>query len=376
MFIFSCIETKDIFISMSSSSPVIQIVKPKLIHEGGLGCCPIFLDAPNIMRVDFQTIHARDVTKGKVHDKSMNAQNMMKGEVNFGSFTYISIPFSSSSTVKGAYICLYSLYSPPSHILLTFKSSKGGKISKKYKFSEFSGIYWYFLPVNLSGVVLCEITGKGRGERVCFNIISLVFVREETSEEVIACEVREKLWSETPVVKSEFVMEGDWKSQGRDSIPIPRDDPKVIDPSFSMVECKNVSNSKDSKKYDKSLDAKLMLKGESAVSLSHLSIPFPSPNPMKGAYICVSNCSSPALLFTFTDCYGIKTSKKYDFTEPKYYYEWHFLPIDLTDVVLCEIEGKGRWEEKNCQFFHIYSLVFTIPDEIVVAERLSLLPWK
>ncbi|GKT23517.1 hypothetical protein ADUPG1_012450 [Aduncisulcus paluster] len=121
-----------------------------------------------------------------------------------------------------------------------------------------------------------------------------------------------------------------------------------------------------------------MLKGEvDDVHLSYLSIPFLLPHPVKGAYICVHKYgSSPSLLFTFSDSDGKKTYKKYEFTEPHNLYAWHFLPIDLSNIVLCEIEGKGTWDEKNCRWFGICSLVFTMPDESEIIERLSLLPWE
>ncbi|GKT28647.1 hypothetical protein ADUPG1_000785 [Aduncisulcus paluster] len=362
------------------SSTDIQIVKPEFIHEGDYGCCPIPIDSPNVKNPEFPTITGINETKeedDEEYDQSVKAQDMMRGEFNAGLFTHISIPFSSCSPMKGAYICLWFYISPPSHLTFTLTSSKGEKTSKKYEFPEFEGWHWYFLPVDLPDVVLCEITGKGREEEY-FNIQSLVFIsREETHEEITSREAREKLWSDAPVVKPEFVKEGDEESEGRDSIPVPRDDPQLVVPSFSMVKCKDDSVSKESEWYDRSLRAQRMLKGECGVWLSHLSIPFPSPSPMKGAYICVdSSWSSPSLLFTFTDCDGKKTFKKYEFTEPEHDYEWHFLPIDLDNVVLCEIEGKGRWDKKNSRDFLIHSLVFTIPEESEIIERLSLLPWE
>ncbi|GKT23097.1 hypothetical protein ADUPG1_012322 [Aduncisulcus paluster] len=365
-----------------STDAVIQTIEPEFVQEGDCLCCPIPGDAPNIKSAAFPTITAIDGTKkegDEEYDQSSEAQDMMKEELNCGHFTDISIPFSSFSPIKGVYICLFvSTYSlPPSHLIFTFTSSKRGKTSKKFEFPELKGWYWYFLPVDLPDVVLCEITGKGREEE-SFEIESLVFIsREESPEEIIFHESREKLWSEAPVVKPKFVKEGDNESKGKDSIPIQRDDPKIVDPSFSMVKCKDDSYSKESEYYDQSSDAQRMLKGECYLHLSHLSIPFPSPSPMKGAYICVNMFhSSPSLLFTFTDCDGKKTSKKYEFTRPKHKYEWHFLPIDLPNVILCEIEGKGMWKEKNCRIFGVYSLVFTMPEETIAAERLSLLPWK
>ncbi|GKT32886.1 hypothetical protein ADUPG1_006934 [Aduncisulcus paluster] len=373
-------------VQMSSSiASVIQTVKPEFVHEGEYHCCPIPRDAPNIKSAEFPTIKAIDGTKeGKLwYDRSYTAKKMVEGEYNEGNFTHISIPFSSSSPMKGAYICLIGESSPPSHLIFTLTSSKGDKTSKKYEFPEFYDDRWYFLPVDLPDVVLCDITGKGREEE-SFRLKSLVFIRKETPEEITSREAKEKLWSEAQVVKAEFVKEGGYDSEGRDSIPIPRADPKLVDldPSFSMVKCKVDLYSKESKFYDRSPDAQRMLKGEcyvwlSNVCLSHLSIPFPLPSPMKGAYICViKDISSPSLLFTFTDCDGKKINKKYEFTEPEHKYELHFLPIDLDNVVLCEIEGKGMWEKKNSRYFYIRSLVFTISRETIEAERLSLLPWK
>ncbi|GKT28615.1 hypothetical protein ADUPG1_004994, partial [Aduncisulcus paluster] len=131
----------------------------------------------------------------------------------------------------------------------------------------------------------------------------------------------------------------------------------------------------ESKEYDQSEEAQKMLKGEDSVSLSHLSIPFPSPSPMKGAYICVEkDSSSPSLRFTFTDCDGKKTSKKYEFIRPKHRFEWHFLPIDLDNVVLCEIEGKGSWWGKNSRCFDIPSLIFfreETPEERCIRESIE-----
>ncbi|GKT21768.1 hypothetical protein ADUPG1_011978 [Aduncisulcus paluster] len=395
----------DSFPLAMSSSTEIQIVKPEFIHEGDIDCCPIPGDAPNIKSSEISSITAIDATKEEddeesyqseeddeefdqseeyeteeeddgEFDQSVEAQDMMKGEFNVGFFTHISIPFSSCSPMKGAYICLNGYRNLPEYLIFTLTPSKGDKISKKYEFPEFDGKHWYLLPVDLPDVVLCEITGKGRWLE-SFGIKSLVFIREETPEEIKSREAREKLWSEAPVVKSEFVTEEDEESDGKASIPILRNDPKLLAPSFSMVKCKDDVYSKESKYYDKSSEAQRMLKGEDYVFLSHLSVPFLSPSPMKGAYICVEkdDCS-PSLLFTFTDSDGKKTSKKYEFTKPKHKYEWHFLPIDLLNIVLCEIEGKGRWDKKNSRDFLINPLVFTMPEEIVVSELLSLLPWK
>ncbi|GKT27396.1 hypothetical protein ADUPG1_000025 [Aduncisulcus paluster] len=347
---------------MSISTDVVQIVRPVFIYEADEYCLPIPRDSPNITKPFFQSIEARyksSETSAPGFDESLNAQKMMKGEKNYGCFTHISIPFSLSSSIKGAYIVLHHLdYDDvpphPSHLMFTFSTSKGKKTSKKYDFPEIETDCWFFLPVDLSDVVFCEITGKGKDQEY-FHINSLVFFREETLEETVVREAREKQWLSCVQLKSEFVKEGD-----EDHIPFLLDDPKVLNPSlFSMVTAKDDTYSKESEEYDQTSDAQKMLKGEGYVYLSHLSIPFPSPSPIKGAYMCVIKYySSPSLLFTFTDASGKKTSKKFEFSEPKFLNEWHFLPIDLDNVVLCEIEGKGTWYEKHRRDYNISSLVF------------------
>ncbi|GKT23370.1 hypothetical protein ADUPG1_012410, partial [Aduncisulcus paluster] len=311
---------------------------------------------------DLRNISARTKMDPSIEDiyRGFGFFNIIRGEWVSATFTHISIPFPSPSSMKGAYICLNENYAP-SHLIFALTSSKGEKTSKKYKFPEFEGKRWYFLPVDLPDVVLCEITGKGREKK------------EETPEEIKSREAKEKLWFETSVVKAEFVkgvshLLYDRKSFGRDSILIPDDDLDRIHPSFPMIKCKDDSYSKESDYYDKSLEAQQMLKGERGVFLSHLSIPFPSPCQMKGVFICVGkNSTSPYLFFTFTDSYGKKTFKKYEFTRPHHDNEWHFLHIDLDNVVLCEIEGNGRWGErkiwKYSRRFQIVDLIFSRVDK-------------
>ncbi|GKT34425.1 hypothetical protein ADUPG1_007781 [Aduncisulcus paluster] len=327
---------------MNSSS-----VEPEFVHEGNLFCCPIPCDSPNIICPESSNITAKNETKeegDEAYNQSSNAQMMMEGGDTSGFFTHISIPFSLPSPIKGAFICLdlFSDYlTPPADLTFTFTSSRDGKTSKKYDFPDFTckACGWYFLPIDLSCVTFCEITGKGKEKRY-FHIKSLVFFREETPEESIVRETEGLLWSEALIVKPQFAKKG-----YRDSIPISRDDPMLISPLFPMVKGKDDSFYKGSESYDQSSDAQKMLRREDflpgCVSLSHLSIPFSSPCSLKGAYICVhSHTSSPSLLLTFTVSDGKKTFKKYEFTQPKSEYEWYFLPINLLNVILCEIRGK------------------------------------
>ncbi|GKT28726.1 hypothetical protein ADUPG1_000833, partial [Aduncisulcus paluster] len=134
--------------------------------------CPIPKDGPNIKSPEYfaikavDTSRARNETKeedGEEYDQSSEAQKMMLGERNVGHFTHISIPFSPASPLKGAYICLEGKGSPTSsHLIFTFTSSKGEITAKKYEFPEKYVCIWYYLPIDLSDIILCEITGKGR----------------------------------------------------------------------------------------------------------------------------------------------------------------------------------------------------------------------
>ncbi|GKT27085.1 hypothetical protein ADUPG1_013605 [Aduncisulcus paluster] len=422
-------------------------VTPKFMNEGAIP-----RDDPTIIDPAYEMVNGSDYSYSKEfheYDKSSRAQRMLKGEVRV-TLSHLSIPFPVPSPMKGAYIHVDKNYCSPS-LLFTFTLSDGKKIPKKYEFSEHKHDYeWHFLHIDLSNVVLCEIQGKGmwreKNSRV-FNIKSLFFFREETSEERLVRQTNEHCWIEAPIFKPEFMNPGKVRF-----IPIPRDDPDIINPSFELIKGKNDSNRKESRYYDQSSKAQEMLKGDySFVNFSHLSIPFPSPSPMKGAYICVhkensspsllftftlsngeggyrsppihrddplvinpsfelvkgkndsmskeskeydmssyaqetlshlsipflspspmkganicvhKNNSSPSLLFTFTCSNGEKISKKYEFTKLKHWHEWHFLPIDLPNVILCEIQGKGTWKEKNSRCFQIESLIFITGDDI------------
>ncbi|GKT23499.1 hypothetical protein ADUPG1_012445, partial [Aduncisulcus paluster] len=156
-------------------------------------------------------------------DKSQEI--IYQSNVLSSSFTHINIPFYEPSPVKGGYIRLFDCFGFPltsSHLIFTFSTTSKETVFKKFEFPEFEYLYWCFLPVDLFDVTACEITGQGRcsskkigKEKLDFHfqITSLVFIsREETPEEIIFREAREKLWSKSAVVKPEFMKEGDEES--------------------------------------------------------------------------------------------------------------------------------------------------------------------
>ncbi|GKT34587.1 hypothetical protein ADUPG1_007917 [Aduncisulcus paluster] len=351
---------KDTKNSSSASNLILTNLIPEYVLAGNPHFIPIPRDIPSIKNPDFHKIQARNTTLDETdiwYDQSSYAQDMMKGGYNFGQFTHISIPFSSSSPIKGAYICLFWLkyleLSYPSHLIFTFTSLEEEIISFKYEFLQFRDYNWFLLPIDLSDVVFCEITGKGCVTEF-FKISSLVFFQEQSPEEMILREEIEKLWCRAPIVTPEFIKEGEIES-----IPISRKDPSIINPFFTMVMGKDDTYCKESKQYDQSVNVQEMLKGKDFVQLTYISIPFP-PSHLKGAYICVYNDFFPSLLFTFTDCSGKKIYKKYEL-RPKHEYEWFFLPIDIMNIIMCEIEVKEIWEERY---------------DVLVADYLSLLPWE
>ncbi|GKT22680.1 Importin beta family like protein [Aduncisulcus paluster] len=85
-----------------------------------------FVPMPPILRIRTSHIStARDGTRKEEggwhgYDQSYQAQNIMKVGYNSGHFTHISIPFTSSSPLKGAYICLHAYSSPPAPSYLIF----------------------------------------------------------------------------------------------------------------------------------------------------------------------------------------------------------------------------------------------------------------
>ncbi|GKT24071.1 hypothetical protein ADUPG1_012618 [Aduncisulcus paluster] len=304
-------------------------------------------------------------------------RSVVREYVSKKSFSHIYIPFSSTD-ISGVYVCVF--LESRLNLVFSFTLSNMEIISKKYVLpSSTYSFRWFFLPVDLSDVISCAIDGKGH-DIDHFSIESLFFIQKESPEETMIRESKEKLWSEAQIVlHPKCVLHGGMR------FPIPRDDPSIINPSFSMVKAKDESKSKESKKYDNSLKLRKMMEGGICVfPASYISIPFPAPSPMNGAYIYVhKRWSAPTLRFAFTDSDGKKTRKIYEFPRPSSSYQWHFLPIDLPKVVLCEIEGKGTWDMKNSQNFHIFGLVFTMPEKIVrerhicsMIDQLTMIPWE
>ncbi|GKT14580.1 hypothetical protein ADUPG1_010512 [Aduncisulcus paluster] len=316
--------------------------------SGGKESIPISRDAPTMILPLYADINGYSfVIADSNIDMSSRACKMLQGEESV-QLSVLSIPFSDPSFIHGAYIC----------------------VSKKYEFvakRKDPYLSWYFLPIDFDNVVLCELRGKSTNSNFMdFTIESLAFVRKETSEEQSLREAQEfvqsRLWAD-PAIRVEpiFLSESNFYKM-HNTFPIIRDAPTFLSANFSEVKSKDESKCRMSKSYDQSDSVRKMLNGEElfgSVTFSYLSIPFSSCVPMKGAYIQIDQYLGCSLfLFIFTHSDGTKTFKTYEFTQPKRYNEWYFLPIDLSDVVCCEIKGKGSWKEERRRSFKILGLDF------------------
>ncbi|GKT28028.1 hypothetical protein ADUPG1_000368, partial [Aduncisulcus paluster] len=353
--------------SSPSESPDIEIIVPEFINEGELASIPIPRDDPTIVSPDIRTTKGINTTGGRRgdgfdgFDMASESQKILNGEGCICEFSQISIHFPRSTSLKGAYICLLNSSASPLHLLFTFTSLHGKTTLKRYEF-RFKESSWFFLPIHLSDIALCEITTPQKHPE-SFSIHSLAFVRE-TTERVPQKMTHgsshldhfKSIMDGLPIIKTQHIS----KLEG--SIPISFVDP-FIKLSLPNIKAKDDCMSIDHARYDQSLAVQEMLQGnaEHRLSLSHLSIPFSSPTPLKGVYICVGKeDSSLQLFFTFTDSDGKVTYKKYGFPTIEhvcdYEHEWHFLPIDLSNVVLCEIEGNSQMGRISSRRFLIHNL--------------------
>ncbi|GKT37536.1 hypothetical protein ADUPG1_003474, partial [Aduncisulcus paluster] len=127
----------------------------------------------------------------------------------------------------------------------------------------------------------------------------------------------------------------------------------IIDPPFLRFKACADFLSKESRDYDQSSNACAILTRNPTknILVSRISIHF-RPCFLSGAHVCVnSSFGPPSLLFTFTSSTGQKSVKKYLFERHSQMYGWFFLPIGLSNVVSCDIEGQGMWEEEKSRCF-------------------------
>ncbi|GKT25695.1 hypothetical protein ADUPG1_013116 [Aduncisulcus paluster] len=340
--------------------------KAIFIRKGARNSNPILFDNPSLIIPEFSKIEAEAELEGPF-DYSENARAIMTGATNteLVLFSEISVPFSSPQTIFGCYVCVLQLIFP-SDLSLILKNSKGKRISVlKYSFPKETLSGWYFLPIDVPNVTKCIIVGNCSQTKGGFPLSGLQFVRKETSRERSLREEKEaankELWSKAIHCSSTFIKHGKYGS-----ILIPRSDPSVLLPNLTKCKAKNLCRSTKSDEYNVSAQFKAMLRGESLIPdisglyLSHGTVPFASPSCIKAIAICLADISAPRMLFSFKLQDGTSVSKMYIFDEKPANFDWHFLSVNLDDVVSCKIEGKGTWkgDPENDQCFYILDLMF------------------
>ncbi|GKT31544.1 hypothetical protein ADUPG1_005954 [Aduncisulcus paluster] len=180
-------------------------MKPQFLREGSRFSPIIPFDDPRIVFPHVSMVTATNDAYGpqsEYYDESENAQRMLVGKSDVW-FSHLTIPFSSPSSLKGALISIAKYKSSPS-LLFIFTLDDGTKICRKYEFpypypGSIFDFEWNFLPIALSGVVSCEVKGKGRWafkQSRCFYLESLVFVKQD-----ITIKTQEKTVKEEPEEK-------------------------------------------------------------------------------------------------------------------------------------------------------------------------------
>ncbi|GKT27813.1 hypothetical protein ADUPG1_000202 [Aduncisulcus paluster] len=277
-------------------------------------------------------------------------------------FTTLSIDFSELFDIYGVYICVEK--GPP---IFTFRLYKGEDESNlriiKFNFSsEIIEESWFFLHLGVKEVDHCDIDALGAWEdpkRLTTNVVSMIFVREEREEEIKQRKRKEEekriLIEKYQSIEPEFIHEG-----GRDSCPIKRDNPIIISLRPSDICGKDITEVPE--KSDKSADTFEMWEGiQSYFWFSHMSFKFDRTGmAIKGIYICIDiDDGPPILLLKFTHNDESESLMICHFKEVANYMEWFYLPIDKDNVILCEIEGKGKWNQRYSKHSRIVSLFFT-----------------
>ncbi|GKT25852.1 hypothetical protein ADUPG1_013162 [Aduncisulcus paluster] len=162
-----------------------------------------------------------------------------------------------------------------------------------------------------------------------------------------------RIFRKIETVKPIFKGRGDKKHP-----PIPRTSSNIIVPDISNVICLDKSVLSTSSFHNRSLEAQNMILGDASCWFSHLKIPFLTPIYISGVYICVFKIDGPPYLeLKLSSSTGKTRIKRYEFSRPKEY-EWYLLPIEIENVTVCRIEGKGMWRGRDNKNTCIHGMIF------------------
>ncbi|GKT31531.1 hypothetical protein ADUPG1_005944, partial [Aduncisulcus paluster] len=322
---------------VEKKSTEMLILKSEFLKEGDSHNPPISYSDPTILLTNLKRVSGEDEDEralSRPFDMTPSLQGMLKGE-ELCWFSYLSLPFYTAvPELKGAYI-----YSP----------KYGEKV-------------WHFLRIFLYDVVKCEILGGckegSRGLCGCSSIHGMIFVREESFGE----KVNRETFLFPPVIKIESSSRPNTHLSAASlcNPSIPYSDPTIIPLPIDEVSGCDDNWGKQSLYYDKSDDIQGILRGEPKLCLfSQIHIPFASPiSHLEGVYVCCDHYYGPrSLILRFTEERKV-SSKRFSLPEPKNRSEWIFLPIDLPNVVCCDITAGGTWTDEDSRRSYLDGLIF------------------
>ncbi|GKT23256.1 hypothetical protein ADUPG1_012372 [Aduncisulcus paluster] len=148
--------------------------------------------------------------------------------------------------------------------------------------------------------------------------------------------------------------------------PLPIDDSKLITIDVDNSHGSYETGEKFSSKY-KITDVsdwihEKLLKGIGGVHFTQLVFPFQVSSYIKYIYVEISQDSGPPrdLYITFTHSNFSITRFRFTIPEPRFGFEWHSLPVELSNVVKCEIEcPRGHcWKSMPDTLPRIYGIRF------------------
>ncbi|GKT26532.1 hypothetical protein ADUPG1_013388 [Aduncisulcus paluster] len=169
------------------------------------------------------------------------------------------------------------------------------------------------------------------------------------------------------VIKASFVTEGDDQC-----FPLSREHPSIL-----KLDIPHIHGKIEGIPNDEEFIGRDILSSDICVNFCHLSIPFLEFSGVKGVYICINRDSGPiSLQFSFVLLSGLRIPKNVSFSQPTHDLEWHFVPIKLVDVVLCEIDGKGTDSGPiSLQFSFVLLSGLRIPKNVSFSQPTHDLEW-
>ncbi|GKT28939.1 hypothetical protein ADUPG1_014060, partial [Aduncisulcus paluster] len=95
-------------------------------------------------------------------------------------------------------------------------------------------------------------------------------------------------------------------------------------------------------------------------------IHFPFVSPHNVQYFCVSYHESPKSVkefnATFTTSTGARVVKEYEYAKPSGKFSWQLFPVDLDDIVQCDLESLKCWDRSVVESSRLYSIRFLTKD--------------